>query len=107
MGGEGDEHAKIEITGLAHEVKKAEAMICRQLEVVRQISFPPVDPSWECKTMEIPKELIGETIGTSGCNLHAISEKSECKVRFVQATEFDKNAPEGKQVACIRGPPDK
>lgn len=101
---EGDVNATIEIRGKLEEVELAEKLVLARLAELRE---PGTNGGWDMKTIDVPKELIGETIGIGGCNLKEMSEKSGCAVRFVQANEFDKDAPLGKQVACIRGPPEK
>merc|ERR1712137_757519 len=58
----------------------------------------------EAKWVDVPQDLVGWIIGPGGANLHDISEKTGCKLKFVKASELDSNAPAGKQVCCIRGP---
>lgn len=96
---EGEANALITIRGSSSQVQVAEALIQERLA-----STGP-DNVWRSIVVEVPKDCIGETIGHAGCNLQAISEKSGCKVKFVQAQELDPAAEPGKQVCLIRGPP--
>jgi len=66
-----------------------------------------VEAGWESKIVDVPQEFIGPTIGNGGCNLREMQERTGCRFKFIQASEVDPSAAAGKQVACIRGPPDK
>ena len=50
---------------------------------------------------------MGQVIGAGGSNIHEMQEKSGCRIAFIKATELDESAPPGKQLARIKGPPEK
>jgi len=97
---EGEALATITITG---NVALAEDLINQQLEQVRR----PKSIQWEVRLVDVPQELVGLTIGTGGSNLREMKDKSGCQIAFVQARDYDETAPEGKQLARIKGPPEK
>mmetsp|Transcript_12841 Transcript_12841/g.45470 ORF Transcript_12841/g.45470 Transcript_12841/m.45470 type:complete len:576 (-) Transcript_12841:54-1781(-) len=102
---EGQEMALVTIKGTRQQVDAATALIQHLLTSPEaQVGAPN---QWETRTIEVAKDYIGETIGHGGCNLQTMSEKSGCKVRFVQACEVDPKEPTGKQVCLIRGPLEK
>jgi len=97
---EGEALATITITG---NVALAEDLINQQLEQVRR----PKSIQWEVRLVDVPQELVGQTIGAGGSNLREMKDKSGCQIAFVQARDYDEAAPEGKQLARIKGPPEK
>eukprot|EP00927_Polykrikos_kofoidii_P035570 TRINITY_DN30127_c0_g1_i2.p1 TRINITY_DN30127_c0_g1~~TRINITY_DN30127_c0_g1_i2.p1 ORF type:complete len:554 (+),score=127.85 TRINITY_DN30127_c0_g1_i2:116-1663(+) len=99
---DGEPITVVELKGRPEEVEKAETMINNRMT---EQSQPGV--KWEMKAIDVPKELIGDTIGQGGSNLHQMASMSECRIKFVQATEIEEGAEPGKQVCVIRGPPDK
>jgi len=97
---EGEALATVTITG---NVALAEKLITDHLTEVRR----PKSVQWEVRLLDVPQELVGQTIGPGGSNLREIKDKSGCQIAFVQAKDFDETAPEGKQLARIKGPPEK
>lgn len=99
---DGEAHAIIEIKGKKDEVEACEVIINKKLE---EIGTP--SSMWDMKLIDIPKEFVKDTMGPGGKNMLTMSAMSECRVKFVMATELDEEAPQRKQIACIRGPADK
>lgn len=98
----GDGGVMLKITGSVEEIRIAEELVANRLDEIRTGGY-----QWKVKVVEVPRDLIGETIGIAGCNLQEIFIKSDCKVKFVKATEIDPSAQPDKQVAQIRGDADK
>lgn len=97
---DGDPYATVSISG---NVELVERLIAERLAESER-NRPG---QWEMKIVDVPQELIGQTIGPGGCNLRSMSEQSGCRIKFVPAVEVDTQAPAGKQVAVIRGPPER
>jgi len=97
---EGEPMATVTITG---NVALAEKLITEHLTEARR----PKSVQWEVRLLDVPQELVGQTIGPGGSNLREMKDKSGCQIAFVQARDFDETAPEGKQLARIKGPPEK
>jgi len=94
---DGDQVATITITG---NIAVAEQLIQERLtEQYRD--------GWATKIMDVDPALVGALIGPGGSNLRNIFEATGCKIKFIQATEVDPTAPAGKQVASLRGPPER
>lgn len=66
---EGEALATITITG---NVALAEDLINQQLEQVRR----PKSIQWEVRLVDVPQELVGQTIGAGGSNLREMKDKS-------------------------------
>jgi len=99
---DGEALAIIEIKGKKDEVEACQEIIKKKLE---EIGTP--SSMWDMKLIDIPKEYVKDTMGPGGKNMLTMSAMSECRVKFVMATELDEEAPLRKQIACIRGPADK
>mmetsp|Transcript_143142 Transcript_143142/g.274988 ORF Transcript_143142/g.274988 Transcript_143142/m.274988 type:complete len:468 (-) Transcript_143142:16-1419(-) len=92
----------VHVRGKPLEVDAGFKMIQDRIQAMQAPGY-----KWDVKVIEVPKALIGETIGPGGMNLHRFAAESECKMKFIQASEIDETAQPGKQVCVIRGPPEK
>ncbi|CAJ1329445.1 unnamed protein product, partial [Effrenium voratum] len=95
----GDYLCTITITG---NVVLAEQLIHERLAE----QYQPRD-GWASKIVDVDPTVVGQVIGPGGANLRHIFDTTGCKIKFIQAAEVDPMAMPGKQVACIRGPPDR
>ncbi|CAK9091979.1 unnamed protein product [Durusdinium trenchii] len=95
----GDYLATITISG---NVAVAEQLINERLNE----QYHPRD-GWASKVVDVDPAMVGHIIGPGGANLRHIFDTTGCKIKFIQATEVDPMAMPGKQVACVRGPPDR
>lgn len=84
-------------------VELAEKMIRDVLSANR----PPGEGEWHWRVVDVPPELVGLIVGPGGKKLRDMGERSGCKLKMILATEYDPNAPPGKQVGSIKGPPER
>lgn len=97
---DGDTLATVCIKGTPAQIEHAEVLIFECIKAGRP-------KEWEQRTLEVPSDCIGEAIGKAGRNLQEMCERSECKIKFINANELDAYAQAGMQLCVIRGPPDK
>jgi len=96
---DGDYLATVTISG---NVDMAELLINERLRE----QFHPRD-EWAQKNIDVDPSIVGHIIGPGGANLRHIFDTTGCKIKFLQAMEVDPMALPGRQVACVRGPPDR